>query len=383
MTDTPSYRGALVRLTLTSLGVPVLVIGLAGWFFMSYRLDVIHQQIGTTGAKLIEDIEGRHLSGQARSTADAIDRYLIDRISNARIWVSDPLIVRAAREGAKRHEAEGLPTLDPEALEAWAPEGKSLHAFPEAEKRLLAFIHAAPEFAEVFFTDIHGINVATSNPTSDMLQSDEGWWQTAWHRSLHIGEVEFDESAGYWSIALSLRIDEPDGGPPLGVLKAVLSLGIMQATADRAKNTLREDGNVLIANAQGRIIAETTFGHSPEELMEDEIRLDNEMLAPIFVSTASSGLIPTGDHELTAFARTSGGALYEAAAINYQGLGWIVVINESTVRMEGELPALTQIESALKEWRLMLVAILGGIVVTSVLMAAILATESGRDKGSA
>ena len=188
MTTTSPRRGALVRLTLTSVGVPVVIIGLSAWFFMSYRLDVIAQQIGATRTALVEGVEGRHLIGQAQRIADTIDRYVVERIASLRIWASDPLVVNAARAGAERHEAEGLVGLDPEALEARAPPEKSLRAFPETDQRLHAFILASPDFAETFFTDVHGLNIATTNPTSDMLQSDEGWWQQAWHRGLHIGK---------------------------------------------------------------------------------------------------------------------------------------------------------------------------------------------------
>ena len=383
MTATPSHRGTLVRLTLTSVGIPVVVIGLAGWFFMSYRLDIIAQQIEATRAALIEGVEGSHLVGQVQRTADTIDRYVLERIADARIWASDPLVVNAVRAGAERHEAEGLTALDPEALEARAPPEKSLHAFPETDRRLHAFILASPDFAETFITDAHGLNVATTNPTSDMLQSDEGWWQQAWHRGLHIGEIEYDESAAVWSVALSLRIDDPDGGAPLGVLKAVLALNAVQNAADRVEETLREEGDVQIADGKGRLIAETSSGHARERLMQEGVGLDGELLATALESGEPAGLVPD-DQLLIAFARTSSGADYSAAAPGFAGLGWIVVLRETTSRMEGELAALIQIENALNEWRIILAAILAGIAGASILMAALLTMGQRRDgKGGA
>ena len=381
MTTTSPRRGALVRLTLTSVGVPVVIIGLSAWFFMSYRLDVIAQQIGATRTALVEGVEGRHLIGQARRIADTIDRYVVERIANLRIWTSDPLVVNAARAGAERHEAEGLVGLDPEALEARAPPEKSLRAFPETDQRLHAFILASPDFAEVFFTDVHGLNIATTNPTSDMLQSDEGWWQQAWHRGLHIGEVEYDASAAVWSVALSLRIDDPDDGAPLGVLKAVLALDVVQGIADRTETTLREDGNVQVAERKGRLIADTKSGHAPERLMQEEVGIADEILA-LVEGGEPAGLV-SGDHMLTAFARTPGGALYEAVAPDFAGLGWIVVVREATNWMEGEVVTLVQIEGALQEWRLLLAAVLAGIAGVSILMAALLAVGERSGKGDA
>ena len=381
MTTTSLRRGALVRLTLTSVGVPVVIIGLFAWFFMSYRLDVIAQQIGATRTALVEGVEGRHLIGQAQRIADTIDRYVVERIAGLRIWASDPLVVNAARAGAERHEAEGLVGLDPEALEARAPPEKSLRAFPETDQRLHAFILAFPDCHEMFFTDVHGLNVATTNPTSDMLQSDEGWWQQAWRRGLHIGEVEYDASAAVWSVALSLRIDDPDDGAPLGVLKAVLALDVVRGIADRTETTLREDGNVQVAERKGRLIAETKSGHAPERLMQEEVGIADEILA-LVEGGEPAGLV-SGDHMLTAFARTPGGALYEAVAPDFSGLGWIVVVREATNWMEGEVAMLVQIEGALQEWRLLLAAVLAGIAGASILMAALLAVGERSGKGGA
>ena len=382
MTASSSPRGVLVRLALTSVGIPVVVIGLSAWFFMSYRLDVIAQQIEATRTALVEGVEGRHLVGQAQRIADTIDRYVIERIANLRIWTSDPLVVNAARAGAERHEAEGLVGLAPEALEARAPPEKSLRAFPETDQRLHAFILASPDFAETFFTDVHGLNVATTNPTSDMLQSDEGWWQQAWHRGLHIGEVEYDDSAAVWSVALSLRIDDPGSGVPLGVLKAVLALDVVQDATDRTEEILSGDGNIQIAERKGRLIAETRSGHAPERLMQEEVGIADEILAMPSGGGEPAGLV-SGDHVLTAFARTSGGALYDAVSPDFAGLGWIVVVSEATNRMEAELVTLVQIERALKEWRLLLAAVLAGITVASILMAVILAAGERSGEGGA
>ena len=382
MTASSSPRGVLVRLALTSVGIPVVVIGLSAWFFMSYRLDVIAQQIEATRTALVEGVEGRHLVGQAQRIADTIDRYVIERIANLRIWTSDPLVVNAARAGAERHEAEGLVGLAPEALEARAPPEKSLRAFPETDQRLHAFILASPDFAETFFTDVHGLNVATTNPTSDMLQSDEGWWQQAWHRGLHIGEVEYDDSAAVWSVALSLRIDDPGSGVPLGVLKAVLALDVVQDATDRTEEILSGDGNIQIAERKGRLIAETRSGHAPERLMQEEVGIADEIPAMALGGGEPAGLV-SGDHVLTAFARTSGGALYDAVSPDFAGLGWIVVVSEATNRMEAELVTLVQIERALKEWRLLLAAVLAGITVASILMAVILAAGERSGEGGA
>lgn len=356
MTATPSHRGALVRLILASVGLPVVVIGLTGWFAMSYRLDVIALQTGAARNAFIESVEGHYLIGQAQHTAEAIDRYFIERIADARHWTSDPSVIYAVRSGGGEH--------------------------PEIDRRVHDFILLSPDFAKVFITDIHGLNVASTDPTSNTLQSDEGWWRQAWRRGLHIGEVEYDDSAEVWSMALSLRIDDPDDGTPLGVLHAVLALDVVQDIADRAEEALRDDGNVQIAERKGRLIAETKSGHAPERLMQEEVGIAGDMLTLALEGGEPAGLV-SGDHVLTAFARTSGGALYDAISPDFAGFGWIVAVSEATNRMEDELAVLTRIERALKEWRLILAAVLAGIAVASVLLAALLAGRERSGEGGA
>lgn len=205
-----------------------------------------------------------------------------------------------------------------------------------------------------------------------MLQSDEGWWQQAWHRGVHVGEVEYDESAAVWSVALSLRIDDPDNGAPLGVLKSILTLSAVQNAADRAEDTLREEGDVQIADREDRLIADTGSGHAHARIMQEGIGLDGgEALASALEGGDPAGLI-SGDHLLSAFARTSGGALYDTVAPGFPGLGWTVVVRETTHRMEGELAVLIQIRNALEEWRLLLAAILAGIAGAGILLAVVL-----------
>ena len=357
MTATPSHRGALVRLVLASVGLPVVVIGLAGWFVMSYRLDVIALQAGAARNAFIESVGGHYLVKQAQHTAGAIDRYFIERIADARHWTSDPSVIYAVRSGGGEH--------------------------PEIDRRVRDFTLLSPDFAKVLITDLHGLAVASTDPASKTLRSDEGWWQQAWRHGLHLGEVEYDDSAEVWSMSLSLRIDDPDDGAPLGVLHAALApLDVVQDVADRAEETLRDEGNVRIADRKGRLIAETKSGHAPERLMQEEAGIAGDVLTLAVEGGEPAGLV-SGDHELTAFARTSGSALYDAVSPDFAGLGWIVVVSEATSRMEDELAVLTRIERALKEWRLILAAVLVGIAVASGLLAVLLAPGARRGEGGA
>ena len=74
---------------------------------------------------------------------------------------------------------------------------------------------------EVFIMDEHGLNVAASAVTSDMWQGDEAKFQDTYGKgagSVHIGEVELDESTQRYQGQISVTIVDPDTGAPIGAL---------------------------------------------------------------------------------------------------------------------------------------------------------------------
>ena len=84
---------------------------------------------------------------------------------------------------------------------------------------------------EVFVMDNRGLNVGQSEVTSDYWQGDEAKWKNTygnaqWHANfgdanrlvIHIGEVEFDESTGFYQSQASLPIKDPNSGELIGAI---------------------------------------------------------------------------------------------------------------------------------------------------------------------
>ena len=74
---------------------------------------------------------------------------------------------------------------------------------------------------EVFIMDMHGLNVAASDVTSDYWQGDEAKFSETYGRgpeSRHIGDVEFDESTQMYQGQISLTIVDPATGKPIGAM---------------------------------------------------------------------------------------------------------------------------------------------------------------------
>ena len=76
------------------------------------------------------------------------------------------------------------------------------------------------QFPEIFVTNAYGANVAQTGKTSDYYQSDEGWWFKGKDESVHVGSIEWDESASIYASDIVIKIEDKNGNF-IGILKAV------------------------------------------------------------------------------------------------------------------------------------------------------------------
>lgn len=74
---------------------------------------------------------------------------------------------------------------------------------------------------EVFIMDSKGLNAAQSDMTSDLWQGDEEKWLLTYGMAdgtIHISEVELDESTQTYQSQVSFPINDPDTGEALGAV---------------------------------------------------------------------------------------------------------------------------------------------------------------------
>jgi hypothetical protein len=134
------------------------------------------------------------------------------------------VVQKANRESESISDRE-IQRRDKEWQEAEALDGRVRSLMTNECAGLLAdFQDSHRGFPEIFVTDARGLIVATTNRTTDYLQSDESWWQKAFNEEKgqsHYGELEYDTSAFSESISLNVPVVDPDSGKAIGVVKAV------------------------------------------------------------------------------------------------------------------------------------------------------------------
>ncbi len=344
-----SLRGRITNRALFIGILPVVLIGGLAYYGLSSLISEAESGLDRSRAELLDKVVGASHNATASQVVEQLDNFLLERISDAVTWASAPNVVVAARGAAEFHRTRELPALSTEQIEKAFTDKKSLNLYPATDAYLTKQVERSPHFAEVFITDEYGYNVSLTNPTSDFVQSDEEWWITAMDNGISVGDVEYDDSAGIWSVDISVRIDDDKTGKRLGVMKSVLGVSLIQAVADDRASEVR-NGSVTIANSSGLLLAETATNHSVSRIMNPDTGLSQSGDAAVRKALASQnekGGYDIGETNVTGFARSAGEDFYGNAVQGFQGFNWIAIVSEPTTSALAPIRDLTKVQTDL------------------------------------
>jgi methyl-accepting chemotaxis protein len=379
--------------------VPLLIVGGVAYFTMARAVDLVGQGLDGSMQAMERQVVGANLTKSAEDLASQIDAYVEERVKDVGIWASDPLVLDAALRAEAIRRQRNWPAYpevaaDPRAIAAIEEEMKpwrTLDALPRATEYLKDQLAQSRVFKEVFFTDRNGYNVGVSNPTSDFVQSDEEWWVNAWQHGVDIGgtsqnplatkpegsrgaRVTFDESAGVWSIAVSVRIDHPRTKQPLGVMKAVLDVSAVQALASRMAAKIPGSDVKVLVTATGLLVADTSVQHARQYIMSKEGNLLGKRFRPAEIVAQRGGaksgyLLGPGEahgtraigEQVIGYARGAGKGEFRDLP-GFEGLGWAVVVGQEKSLAFAALGDLAGVQGALVSQRRTLQGMLLGLV---------------------
>jgi len=368
-----SLRGKITNRVLLIGILPILVIGSITWFSLNQLTSEVGGKLKVAQTEMLDRVVGANLIAVSGQIAEQLDTFMLERISDVVTWVSAPVIVQAAKAASARHEKEGLTSLGITTIEARFKTSKSLNVSPRADNYLIQQIARSEHFGEAFFTDENGFNVALTNPTSDFVQRDENWWKTAWENGISVGEVEFDESAGIWSVDISVRIDDPRSGRSLGVMKAVLGVSLIQQVADAGVEGL-EGGSITVVNGDGQLLAETSSQHAQNRIMNEAVNFrtgaDTEIKGVL--GGQPSGYV-IGGQRVLGYAHSAGAELYKSVVDRFQGFNWVVIVQQSTEVALAPIHGLASIQKSLTQSQQTMVYLLGSAVIVVFFLAIVMA----------
>ena len=373
-----SLRGKITNRALFLGIVPILLVGALAYTGLSRLITEADRGLDESRTELLDKVVGANLSATANRVVQQLDGFMLERISDAVTWASAPTVINAAREAATMHAERGIANLSIEEVEAQFETEKSLNLFPETDKYLRTQIAKSLHFGEVFITDEFGYNVSLTNPTSDFVQSDEGWWQTAMDNGISVGQVEFDSSAGIWSIDISVRIDDDQTGKRLGVMKSVLGVSLIQEVADRRAKEV-SGGSVTVVNNVGNLLAETATRHNEDRIMSDSVNLreaSDSQIQSAFNDTGTGYNI--GSEEVLGYARSAGVDLYGNVVQGFNGFDWLVLVKQPTSVALAPIRNLSQVQTDLAESRKNTLLVIGVSIAVIAMIALVMASLLAR-----
>jgi methyl-accepting chemotaxis protein len=195
--------------------------------------------------------EDARIVNAATLSRQLVDRVLAERSRQVDLIASSPSTIAAAKKGAEVSRERGLPKLSIDQLEDMFKATRSQQVDPAA-KAYLSDLVPKLDIAEIMVTDEYGYNAVTTSPSSDFVQSDEGWWQTAWTAGMTTAQATADPAVQRVIVELASVIR--DGGKRIGVVKVKFGLSVVDsvlAQGSAAGSRLRVD----LVDSVGKIIA--------------------------------------------------------------------------------------------------------------------------------
>lgn len=195
--------------------------------------------------------EDARIINSASLSKQLVDRVLAERARQVELIATSPSVIVAAKKGAEASKARGLTKLSAEQLDNMFRPIMSQQVDTVAE-HYLADLLPKLDIAEVMVTDRYGFNAVVTSPPSDFMQSDEGWWQTAWATGSTTAQAAVDGVTQRTVVELSAAIRERK--TKIGVVKVKFALStvdsvLMQGSA--GGSALRVD----LVDSTGKIIA--------------------------------------------------------------------------------------------------------------------------------
>ncbi|MDB4877160.1 MAG: methyl-accepting chemotaxis protein [Gemmatimonadetes bacterium] len=194
--------------------------------------------------------EDARIANAASLSKQLVDRVLAERTRQVDLIASAPSVIVAARKGGDVSRQRGLPAMSIPALEQMFKVTRSQQV-DDGAKAFLTDLLAKLDIAEVMVTDQYGYNAVTTSPSSDFVQSDESWWQTAWTSGAVAAQATADAATQRTVVELSGVVR--DGTTKLGVVKVKFGLSVVDSVLAQGagKSGLRVD----LVDSVGKVIA--------------------------------------------------------------------------------------------------------------------------------
>lgn len=232
---------------------PLVVASIAGYTITQNR---VQSQVDT------------QLEGQALLTSSGVSEEIGQDLEALKGMVLSPFVANLAKAASEVVEADNLSQQSDDALEQRFAGNKQVSPNQALNKYLQQFAETEG-FAELILAERNGLTVGYNESPSQFVQYRDTWWQQGKAQAQWISDPQTDESTATFGFTLSQRIENPDTGEFLGVLK-----GFVDSSALNFLNNYLQDAGIqgsqqvqLLDVSSGFALA--TFSESGEVVPED------------------------------------------------------------------------------------------------------------------
>lgn len=178
---------------------------------------------------------GEQLTGVANSTATSISEEIANQINLLQTLALDSNLKNEIIENSSSGDLDEIQALDEQWRNAVSTNATTNNLIRfvlgnPISNTLTDFKNKFPAHVEVFVTDVYGVNIASTNITSDYYQADEEWWQGAYDGGVgdvYISQPIFDESSQISSLQMAVPIFDAQNENVIGILRTTVNLEIL------------------------------------------------------------------------------------------------------------------------------------------------------------
>ena len=201
--------------------------------------------------KSIAGDEDARIVNSASLSEQLVQRLLAERARQVQLIASEPTVIAAAKKGTETSRQKGRENHSIDQLEQMF-KGPRSQQVDDGALRYLNGLLPKLDIAEVMLTDEFGYNAVTTSLSSDFVQSDEAWWQSAWANGMTTAQATVDPVMGRTVVELAGVVR--DGNARVGVVKVKFGLSMVDSVLAQGSNTgssLRVD----LVDSSGKVIA--------------------------------------------------------------------------------------------------------------------------------
>jgi methyl-accepting chemotaxis protein len=256
-----------LRSAILGVAIPAVIVMIGAGAFAAMRF---------TGREIERAIENGLATAARRAAVDA-SAFLSERRRDLRTLAQAPTVIATARTAGAEARRLGLTRATPDQLEDRYAERRMLST-DAGIRRYLQAIRDSSEFADLTLADANGyVATAAAEPLRFVL-TQEPWWQEAMATGLHVGTPQFDEVARVAVIDLAVRVEDPAGGGPVGVLRGAVRLATARLSADDQLAAVAEivdtTGRILVTRDSSRILRPSPAApHFPDDQRSATLRV--------------------------------------------------------------------------------------------------------------